>query len=98
MSNYNEIEDYEIRKTFLENLKILNKSEKEELFRILTVTKSMYTENSNGIFFDVSKLSKDAFEQMIQFLEFCKKNREEFLNREEEEKKAQDILNYNTTA
>lgn len=93
MSNYNEIEDYEIRKTFLENLKILNKSEKEELFRILTVTKSMYTENSNGIFFDVSKLSKDAFEQMIQFLEFCKKNRQDFLNREEEEKKAQDILN-----
>ena len=93
MSNYNEIEDYELRKNFLESLKILNKSEKEELFRILTVTKSIYTENSNGIFFDVSKLSKDAFEQMIQFLEFCKKNRQDFLNREEEEKKAQDILN-----
>ena len=93
MSNYNEIEDYELRKNFLESLKILNKSEKEELFRILTVTKSIFTENSNGIFFDVSKLSKDAFEQMIQFLEFCKKNRQDFLNREEEEKKAQDILN-----
>lgn len=93
MSNYNEIEDYDLRKNFLESLKILNKSEKEELFRILTVTKSIYTENSNGIFFDVSKLSKDAFEQMIQFLEFCKKNRQDFLNREEEEKKAQDILN-----
>ena len=93
MSNYNEIEDYEIRKQFLDNLKILNKSEKEEIFRILTSTKSEYTENSNGIFFDVSKLSKETFDQMIQFLEFCKKNREEFLNREEEEKKAQDILN-----
>jgi hypothetical protein len=93
MSNYNEIEDYEIRKQFLDNLKILNKSEKEEIFRILTSTKSAYTENSNGIFFDVSKLSKETFNQMIQFLEFCKKNREEFLNREEEEKKAQDILN-----
>jgi hypothetical protein len=93
MSNYNEIEDYEIRKQFLDNLKILNKSEKEEIFRILTSTKSGYTENSNGIFFDVSKLSKETFDQMVQFLEFCKKNREEFLNREEEEKKAQDILN-----
>ena len=93
MSNYNEIEDYDVRKNFLESLKILNKSEKEELFRILSLTKSIYTENSNGIFFDVSKLSTDAFEQMIQFLNFCKKNREEFLNREEEEKKAQDILN-----
>jgi len=93
MSNYNEIEDYETRKLFLENLKLLNKSEKEEIFRILTVTKSVYTENSNGIFFDISKLSQDAFEQMIQFLEFCKKNRQDFLNREEEEKKVQDILN-----
>lgn len=93
MSNYNEIEDYEIRKQFLDNLKMLNKSEKEEIFRILTSTKSAYTENSNGIFFDVSKLSKETFNQMVQFLEFCKKNREEFLNREEEEKKAQDILN-----
>ena len=93
MSNYNEIGDYETRKLFLENLKILNKSEKEEIFRILTVTKSVYTENSNGIFFDISKLSQDAFEQMIKFLEFCKKNRQDFLNREEEEKKVQDILN-----
>jgi hypothetical protein len=93
MSNYNEIGDYETRKLFLENLKILNKSEKEEIFRILTVTKSVYTENSNGIFFDISKLSQDAFEQMIKFLEFCKKNRQDFLDREEEEKKVQDILN-----
>jgi hypothetical protein len=93
MSSYNDIEDYELRKHFLENLKILNKSEKEELFRILTITKSSFTENSNGIFFDVSKLSKDTFDQMLQFLEFCKKNRQEFQQREEEEKKAQDMLN-----
>jgi hypothetical protein len=93
MSSYNEIEDYELRKHFLDNLKILNKSEKEEIFRILTSTKSNFTENSNGIFFDISKLSKDTFDQMLQFLEFCKKNRQDFLDREEEEKKAQDILN-----
>jgi hypothetical protein len=30
---------------------------------------------------------------MIKFLEFCKKNRQDFLDREEEEKKVQDILN-----
>ena len=93
MSSYNEIEDYELRKHFLENIKLLNKSEKEELFRILTITKSSFTENSNGIFFDVSKLTKDTFDQMLQFLEFCKKNRQEFQQREEEEKKAQDMLN-----
>lgn len=92
MTSYNEIKDYELRKQFLEGLKILNKSEKEEIFRILKNTKSSYTENSNGIFFDVSKLSDEAFDQMLKFLDFCKKNREEFQNREEEEKRAQEIL------
>lgn len=95
MSSYNEINDYDKRKQLLEDLKILNKAEKEEIFRILKSTESIFSENSNGIFFDVSKLSNDAFEQMLKFLQFCKKNREEFQQREEEEKKAQDILNQN---
>ena len=96
MSNYNEIKDYELRKKFLEDLKILNKLEQEELFRILKTTNSIYTENSNGIFFDVSKLSMDAFDKIVKFLEFCKKNRKDFENREEEEKRAQENL-YNHT-
>lgn len=95
MSSYNEINDYDKRKQLLEDLKILNKGEKEEVFRILKLTESIFSENSNGIFFDVSKLSNDAFEQILKFLQFCKKNREEFQQREEEEKKAQDILNQN---
>ena len=93
MSNYNEIQDYEIRKQLMEDLKILNKSEKEEIFRIIKVTNTMFSENSNGIFFDISKLSQDTFEQIAKFLEFCKKNRRNFENREEEEKRAQEIIN-----
>ena len=96
MSNYNEIQDYELRKQVLEDLKILNKSEKEEIFRILKVSNSLFSENSNGIFFDMSKLEKDVFSQNIKFLEFCKKNRKNFESREEEEKRAQEIL-YNST-
>jgi len=92
MSNYNEIQDYELRKQFLEDLKILNKSEKEEIFRILKDNDSIFSENSNGIFFDVSKLSNDAFELMLKFIDFCKKNRKDFEIREIEEKKVQDIL------
>jgi hypothetical protein len=96
MSNYNEIQDYELRKQVLEDLKILNKSEKEEIFRILKVSNSLFSENSNGIFFDMSKLENDVFSQIIKFLEFCKKNRKNFESREEEEKRAQEIL-YNST-
>lgn len=96
MSNYNEIQDYELRKQVLDDLKILNKSEQEEIFRILKVSNSFFSENSNGIFFDMSKLDNDVFSQIIKFLEFCKKNRKNFESREEEEKRAQEIL-YNPT-
>jgi len=87
-----EMDNYDKRKDFLETIKILNKTEQEELFRILKRNLSIYTENCNGIFFDVTKLNDATFEQMIQFVEFCKKNRQEFQHREEEEKKAQDCL------
>lgn len=91
-----EVEDiysYDSRKQLLEDLKVLNKSEQEEVFRILKLNDGIYSENSNGIFFDVTKLSDSLFEKLLQFVEFCKNNRKEFENREEEEKKAQDIIN-----
>jgi len=91
--NYNDIKDYDIRKQLLEDLKILNKMEKEEIFRIIKSTGSMYTENSNGIFFDVSKLNNSVFDQLVVFINFCKQNRENFTSREEEEKRAQEIVN-----
>ena len=77
MSSYNEIEDYELRKHFLDNLKILNKSEKEEIFRILTSTKSNFTENSNGIFFDLSTISDETFLEIKDYLQFCSTTRQE---------------------
>lgn len=91
------MDDYDKRKELLDTIKVLTKTEQEEIFRILKRTNSYFTENSNGIFFDVSKLSDTAFEQMLQFIEFCKKNREEFQHREEEEKRAQDCLNTSNT-
>ena len=87
------VDDYDSRKQLLEDLKMLNKSEQEEVFRILKLNDGIYSENSNGIFFDLTKLTNDLFEKLLQFVEFCKNNRKEFENREEEEKKAQDIIN-----
>ena len=91
--NYNEIEDYDIRKDFLEDLKLLNKTEQEEIFRIVKSSNTQYSENSNGIFFDISKITPIIFIEMQQFMEFCKKNRKNFESREIEEKKAQDVIN-----
>lgn len=86
------MDNYDKRKDLLDIIKVLTKTEQEEIFRILKRTNSYYTENSNGIFFDVSKLNEQTLEQMLQFIEFCNKNRQDFQHREEEEKRAQDCL------
>jgi hypothetical protein len=84
--------EYEERKQFLEDIKRLVKSEQEALFRILKAEKADYTENSNGIFFDVSKLSTPLFQKLKEYMEFCSKNRDDFSQREEEERKAQELI------
>jgi len=84
--------EYEERKRFLEELKTLSKSEMEELYRILKSSTAEYSENSNGVFFDACKLPADIFGQMQKFMEFCRKNRDDFALREEEERLAQQAL------
>jgi len=85
-------EEYDRRKIFLEDLKSLSKEEQEELYRILKQTKTEFSENSNGIFFDVSKLSSEVFEALQKFMTFCLKNRQEFASREEEERSAHEAV------
>ncbi len=68
---------YEERKAVFENIKILVKSEQEEIFRIIRKTKENYTENSNGIFFDLANISNEAFIQIKEYLNFCLKTRQE---------------------
>ena len=86
------IEEYEERKSFLDDLKRLVKAEQEAIFRILVTDKEEYSENSNGIFFDISKLSKESFKKMKDYMEFCRKTRDTFKEREEEERQVQEFL------
>ena len=87
-------EEYEQRKFFLEELKQLVKGEQEEIYRILTKNKAEFSENTNGVFFDICKLPAEVFQEMQKFMEFCRKNRQEFAAREEEERRAQEALAY----
>ncbi len=66
---------YDQRKMFHENLKHLVKSEHEQIFRILRKYDETFTENSNGIFFDVILVKEDAFIEMKKFMDFCLENR-----------------------
>lgn len=68
---------YEARKKVFEDIKLLQRPEQEELFRIIRKTKETYSENSNGIFFDLSTISEDAFQQIHEYLCFCFKTRQE---------------------
>lgn len=68
---------YEERKKVFENLKVLVKPEQEEIFRIIRKTKENYTENSNGIFFDLSMISDEAFNQIKEYINFCLKTRQD---------------------
>jgi hypothetical protein len=64
--------DYERRKHFLDELKSLSKEQYEDMFRIIKRNNVEYSENSNGIFFDVLVLSEDIFTQLEQYIEFSK--------------------------
>lgn len=71
-------EEYEGRKKVLSDLKHLAKSEQEQIFLILKRYKIEYSENSNGVFFDLSRVPTDAFTEIQKFLIFCQTNRSDF--------------------
>ena len=76
--------EYETRRTFLEELKGLTKAEQEKILEILRETKAEFSENSNGVFFDVAKLSAQTFEALEKYMEFCRCVRKDQAEREKE--------------
>ncbi len=73
--------NYDERKQFLDNMGILSRSELEEIFRIIRRHNDIYSENTNGIFFDVSALRSDTFNKLKEFMNYCLQNRSEQENR-----------------
>jgi hypothetical protein len=68
---------YEKRKQLFEYIKVLVRPEQEHILKILKKFKENYTENSNGIFFDLMGICDITFEAIEEYLSFCLKNREE---------------------
>ena len=67
-------DDYEQRKEFSKEINTLSRPELEELYRILKREGGAYSENSNGIFFDIAGLPAPVFQALWKFLKFCKSN------------------------
>jgi hypothetical protein len=69
--------EYDERKSFLEDLKLLTKDEYEEIYRILKRNQVDLSENSNGIFFDMLTLTSETFNEIKVFMDLCKKQRKD---------------------
>jgi len=77
------VAEYERRKDFLETLKTLSKAELVEIVRILQKFEVVYSENTNGIFFNVGMLDQEVFDALLKFLEFTQSNKQVLAAREE---------------
>ena len=67
---FDNITDKPERKALFDTIKILDKPEQEEIFRIIRKAKENYTENSNGIFFDLSTISNESFSLIKEYINF----------------------------
>lgn len=76
----------------LAEIKTLIKEEQEHLFSILREHHVEFSENSNGVFFDMCKVPAEAFEKFKAYMAFCRQNRANFAKREEAEAEAQELL------
>lgn len=74
--------EYERRRVFLEGIKGLTKAEHIEIVRILQKYKTTYSENLNGIFFNVTTLDQQVFDALELFLNFTQSNRRALADRE----------------
>ena len=76
--------DFENRKRLHEEIKKFNRTEQEELFRILKRENEEVSENRNGIFFDLTVIKESTLNKIKEWIAFCKKNTTEFEEREKE--------------
>jgi hypothetical protein len=75
-------DEYERRRLFLEGIKTLTKAEHIEIVRILQKHRAVYSENSNGVFFNISTLEQPVFDALELFLKFTQSNRKNLADRE----------------
>jgi hypothetical protein len=69
--------EYDERKSFLDDLKLLTKDEYGEMYRVLKRNQVELSENSNGIFFDMLSLTAETFNEIKAFMELCKSQRKD---------------------
>lgn len=85
--------DYEARKKLYEEIKKFNRTEQEELYRILKRSDEDISENRNGLFFDLAGIKSETIEKITEWIQFCSQNRMTFESREKELQDMREGLN-----
>lgn len=81
-------DNYEERKALYNDLQTLVKAEKEHIFRILKTCGEDYSENSNGIFFNIMNLKQSTVIKMMDFIKLC---REQMIEQNERVKEMEEL-------
>ena len=67
--------EYDSRKACMDEIKLLNTPEFHEIFRIIKKRGVSYSENSNGIHFDMAQITAETYEDIQNFLVLCRQQR-----------------------
>jgi hypothetical protein len=81
---------YDLRKKLAEELKVLSKDQYEEVYRIIKRAGAPYSENSNGIFFDLNVVADEVIDQLAHFIQLVR------LQEAEEKRRLDDLAYYRT--
>lgn len=74
--------DYNERAEFCEAMKAMSRSEFIEIARILRRNGVTFSENRSGLFFDMAKLDRVVFDELVRFRDFVVKNTSELAKRD----------------
>jgi hypothetical protein len=66
------------RNKIIENIKNLNLFEHQEIFKIIRKDNIKYSENSNGVFINMNKLSDNTIYEIDRFITYCNTNKNNF--------------------
>jgi hypothetical protein len=66
-----------MRKRLMEKVNDLGPTEHMEIYKIIEEQNVPTTENNNGVFFNLTTLSKDTYERIEEFVQYCFDNKKE---------------------
>lgn len=65
------------KKHLLEKINRLSVTEHDEIFKMMRANNIPFTQNKNGVFFNLTMVSSDVLERTEQFVDYCIKNKKE---------------------